>query len=365
MNDNPICTICCQTHPSENLTDFRGHLLCPTCLEAQTLVCRSCGERIWRNENAGTTDIPLCQSCYEEDYTTCDDCGRLISLDDAFYYEGSCRCPECDHWAHHSHCIEEYSYKPIPNFCGDGLRYFGVELEVDRGGEDEGNAEELLSIANAEGQDRLYIKHDGSLNDGFELVTHPMTLDYHLSKMPWADLLKTAREQGYRSHQTSTCGYHIHVNRDAFGETEDEQEPCIARILYFVEKHWEELLKFSRRTASQLDHWAARYGYKEHPLEILDRAKCSHGDRYTCINLSNTETIEFRMFRGTLKLNTLFATLQLVDRICDVALFLSDQELKDLSWTTFVTGCQRPELVQYLKERRLYVNEPVSGEEEV
>ena len=29
-----------------------------------------------------------------------------------------------------------------------------------------------------------------------------------------------------------------------------------------------------------------------------------------------------------------------------------------------VSGCQQPELVQYLKERRLYVNEPVESEEE-
>ena len=48
-----------------------------------------------------------------------------------------------------------------------------------------------------------------------------------------------------------------------------------------------------------------------------------------------------------------------------VALFMSDEEVKAISWTTFVTGCTQPELVQYLKERRLYVNEPVSGEEEV
>ena len=63
--------------------------------------------------------------------------------------------------------------------------------------------------------------------------------------------------------------------------------------------------------------------------------------------------------------NTLIATLQLVERICDVAIFLSDEELKAMSWTTFVSGCQAPELVQYLKERRLYVNEPVAGEEEL
>ena len=71
------------------------------------------------------------------------------------------------------------------------------------------------------------------------------------------------------------------------------------------------------------------------------------------------------MFRGTLKYNTLIATLQLVDRICNMALFLSDEQLKEMSWTTFVSGCEQSELVQYLKERRLYVNEPVEGEVEI
>lgn len=57
--------------------------------------------------------------------------------------------------------------------------------------------------------------------------------------------------------------------------------------------------------------------------------------------------------------------VQLLDRICDVALFMSDEELKAMSWTTFVSGCTQPELVQYLKERRLYVNEPIESEAEV
>ena len=100
-------------------------------------------------------------------------------------------------------------------------------------------------------------------------------------------------------------------------------------------------------------------------MDILDHAKKGgHGGRYTCVNLQNTDTIEFRIFRGTLKLNTLFATLQLVDRICDVAISLSDDDLKAMSWTTFVSGCQAPELVRYLKEHRLYVNEPVDAGEE-
>ena len=165
--------------------------------------------------------------------------------------------------------------------------------------------------------------------------------------------------------QRGTCGLHVHINRSAFGETEYEQEPAIARILYFVEKHWEELLKFSRRTPRQLERWASRYGYKDRPKDILDHAKKGYGGRYSSVNLENRATIEFRIFRGTLKFNTLIATLQLVNRICDVALSLSDEELQAMSWTTFVSGCQEKELVQYLKERRLYVNEPITTEEEI
>ena len=79
-------------------------------------------------------------------------------------------------------------------------------------------------------------------------------------------------------------------------------------------------------------------------------------------------TIEFRIFRGTLKYNTLIATLQLVETICDVAIALSDDQIKDMTWTEFVSNLYEdtvPELIQYLKERRLYVNEPVESTEEV
>ncbi|OUN76147.1 hypothetical protein B5G06_13705 [Flavonifractor sp. An52] len=260
--------------------------------------------------------------------------------------------------------IHDYYYKPEPIFQGEGPRFFGVELELDQGGEDPDSARALLDIANA-GYPLMYIKHDGSLDDGLELVTHPLSLDWQLHAMPWEDVCRKALSLGYRSHRASTCGLHIHVSRAAFGPTQQEQDQAIARVLYFFEKHWEELLKFSRRTQRQLERWAARYGYKEHPMDILDFAKKGyHGGRYTCVNLQNPDTVEFRMFRGTLKTNTILATLELIDRICDAAVHLSDEELKGMAWTTFVSGCQQPELVQYLKERRLYVNEPVESEEE-
>lgn len=159
-------------------------------------------------------------------------------------------------------------------------------------------------------------------------------------------LCQTCYDQSYMT--CSECGRLIHCEDTYYLDDsdeplcltclEEEQEPAIARILYFVEKHWEELLKFSRRTPRQLERWAARYGYKDRPQEILEHAKKgSHAGRYSCVNLENRATIEFRMFRGTLKLNSLLATLQMVDHICSVALHLSDGACKDLSWRTFVT----------------------------
>ena len=44
-----------------------------------------------------------------------------------------------------------------------------MELEIDEAGEDSDNARRLLAIAN-QGQPQLYCKHDGSQDDGFELV---------------------------------------------------------------------------------------------------------------------------------------------------------------------------------------------------
>lgn len=367
MEETRVCDICGREHPLSELKEFGGVLLCESCWNSETIVCSQCGKRIWLDDNESDGDTPLCQTCYDRYYTTCVDCGRTIHQDDAYYEDAdsyTARCCRCHCRYADRSVIHDYYYKPEPIFYGEGSRYFGVELEIDDGGEDNGNAEEILQIANQD-HEQVYIKHDGSLNEGMEIVTHPMTLDYHLHQMPWAAILNKAKELGYLSHQAGTCGLHVHINRTAFGETEEEQEAVIGRILYFFEKHWEELLKFSRRTKKQLSRWAERYGLREHPHQVLDEAKGSN-ERYTAVNLMNRHTIEIRLFRGTLKLNTIFAVLQLVDHICDIADSLSDEEIKDLSWTTFVAGCAHlPELVQYLKERRLYINEPVMAEAEV
>ncbi len=220
-----------------------------------------------------------------------------------------------------------------------------MELEIDGAGKDNDYAEEILDIAN-EDDEHIYIKSDGSLEDGMELISHPMTLDYH-KDFCWCSVMKKAVYLGYRSHQTSTCGLHIHVNRNSFGLDREEQDEVISRILYFVEHHWNKMLKFSRRSEYAMNRWAARYGYENSPKAIMDKAKKSYGS-YVAINICNYHTIEFRLFRRTLKYNTLIATLELVNKICELAVLMNDDGISKISWSEFVAGIKEPELIQYL-----------------
>ena len=348
---------------TDDYEEFEGQILCSDCLENYTTVCDCCGERIWSDEADGDEYTYLCSYCYRNHYTHCSNCDALLHESDVYHLDGEDYCRECyDEECDKYGYIHDYSYKPEPVFYGDGNRYFGVELEIDGAGKDDDYAGEILDIADRQ----IYIKSDSSLNDGMEIVSHPMTLNYH-KNFCWENIMHHAVRLGYRSHQTSTCGLHIHVNRDSFSDNREEQDEVISRILYFVEHHWNEMLKFSRRSEYAMNRWAARYGYEHTPKAVMDKAKKSGNGRYAAVNLCNYNTIEFRLFRGTLKYNTFIAAIELVNRICEIALSCNDDEMSKISWSEFVSGLNEendPELIQYLKERNLYINERVEETEE-
>ena len=365
-NENVLyCSHCGAIIGEEEIYDtIDGEIVCNDCVERHTVTCDRCGVTIWTDDSYGDDYTTLCHNCYHNHYTRCSCCDALLHEDDAYHLDGYDYCSDCYHdEVDKNRSIHDYGYKPEPVFYGDSQRYFGVELEIDGAGKDSDNADELLVIANRE-QEHIYIKGDGSLDDGMELVTYPMSLEYH-KHFCWADIMKKAIYLGYRSHQTSTCGLHIHVNRDCLGSSREEQDEVVARILYFIEHHWNEMLKFSRRSEYAMNRWAARYGYEKTGREILDKAQKGNLGRYAAINLMNYSTIEFRLFRGTLKYNTLIAALELVNAICELALNMSDEGIANMSWSEFVDTINEPELIQYLKERKLYINDDINTEEEM
>lgn len=358
-----ICSCCGDVLDENDYGTWVGEdLLCESCVNDECIVCNHCGDTVYVDDSESDDNIYLCADCYNDYYRRCECCNRIIHNNGTCWQNNLPYCESC--FDDFEDEIEGYSYKPDPIFYGDSYLYFGVELEVDKGGKDGENARTLKDIVNVRNE-HIYIKSDSSLNDGFEIVSHPMTLDYHMNEMDWESVLHEAVNMGYRSHQTETCGLHIHVNRDSFGENQAEQEEIISRILFFIEKNWNEIFRFSRRNEYNMNRWSARYGYEKSGKEILQKAKDT-GNRYVAVNLRNYHTIEFRLFRGTLKYNTFIATLQLISEICRVALLFSEEEIDKMSWSVFVRDMNcYPELVQYLKERQLYINEEIHAEEEV
>ena len=365
---NMICSECGAVIGVGNAHTFDGRFMCDDCFDSCTVTCDNCGERIWRDDAEGDSNVTLCSHCYEYNYTTCEDCGRLIHNEDAYYEDGEDYpyCRECFEKLN-DNAIKNYSYKPEPIFYGSGNLFYGVELEIDKGGEDNSNAQILLDAANSISE-RIYCKHDGSISNGFEIVSHPMSLDYHINNMNWLDVFEKAVQMNYRSHNTSTCGLHIHCSRSAFGKEHEQVDQTIGRIVFFVEKHWNELVKFSRRTSENLNRWAAKYATISNTTEeTYKKAKDKRMGRYVAVNLENYDTIEFRLFRGTLNYKTFIATLQLVDEICYQAIHLSDKEMEDMSWSDFVSRIlpKKAELIEYLKFKRLYINEVIEREEDM
>lgn len=185
------CERCGDEYDEQDMIYFDSEWICEDCADERTFICADCGDRHWNDSSYSSGNGTICEHCYDYHYTSCSECGRVIHNDDVFYtdddeYSESSLCEGC-YELHKAKHIHDYNYRPQPIFhrmddrsnrCGfcDGI-HLGVELEIADAGESDENAEELLAIANEVGE-HLYIKRDGSLDDGLELVSHPAVLEY-------------------------------------------------------------------------------------------------------------------------------------------------------------------------------------------
>jgi hypothetical protein len=298
--------------------------------------------------------ITLCSDCYDDYYFTCEDCGEVYHVDDSRYIDDCVYCESCA--SDHEVDILPHSDKPKPIFFGDTRAGYGLEVEIDNGNDREEAARDIQ----AAGEDHIYLKEDGSLSyKGMEIVTHPATLDYHVNNFPWNDICQTALSYGYRSHDTDTCGLHIHASRSLFGDSILEQDLTIAKIMLLVDRWYDShILRFARRDLYRMQRWAGKPNADIRPedgdIEAIQKAKKQGGDRYRAINLCNYNTIEFRFFRGTLRRGTIIASIQWVDTIIKYCRSTPLNDLFSTDWDEIFGNTEHAELTDYLKRRNLY-----------
>jgi hypothetical protein len=224
--------------------------------------------------------------------------------------------------------------------------YLEIELEVDHGGEKDNIAKQVIDFMNYIVDDNVYCKHDGSLDNGFEIVTHPCTLEYH-RQLPYQDLFKYLTDKGYKSHDTTTCGLHIHFNRNFFGKSKLEQDLCISKLLYLFEKNWGKVEKIARRSANR---YAVRCNLYDNESPIDLYAKSKDTEKYCAINLEHRDTVEIRIFKGTLKYETFINTLEFVNKMVHIAKDTDIYNIQNVTWDNIVTHFS-DELISYIDSK--------------
>ena len=247
--------------------------------------------------------------------------------------------------------IKPYNYVPDKFYFNclknntDNL-YLGVELEIDKGGKNDDVAKFIKDFL---GKHSCYIKHDGSLENGMEIVTHPSTLDFHKS-LSYKSLFEDLSKKGYKSHDTVTCGYHIHVNRNFFGENPTTQDLNITKILYLLEKHWDKVKIIARRDSNG---YSKRFHMKENDsmFDLLVKAKGEYSSKYNMINLQHPNTIEFRMFKGTLKYETFIATMEFVHNLVHLCKEIQLEDIQNIDFKDILDIKPTEYLNTYIQER--------------
>ncbi len=278
--------------------------------------------------------------------------------------------------------INRYGYKPEPRFGYKNDREsrehltFGVELECEprRDGAPKMDADELSDRIDEIAGDRVYCKSDCSLSRGLEIVTHPGTLAHHMYVMHWRQIQRTCEKAGFRSHDTDNSGLHVHVGRAQLGSTDAERDETIRKVQVLFVMYAAELTRFSRRTRSRLNQWAPfrSFGVSPESIRATDGDTLAswagssvpthaydHDDRYAAVNVLNRATVEIRIFRGTLKRDTLIAAIQLVSNIFEYAMTHDWADIPASTWADVAAYKPYKELVNYMIAHGLLAAEDV------
>lgn len=323
----------CQVCLSQYL-DERGETL-----EDDYFFCEACGS--YRDTELETSfdGCSYCEPCYDNNVYTCSNCDEQYWGD-----EHDCRYDRDDY---DDGVIYPYDHKPDPVFYGDDGKtrlFFGVELEVEcRGNYSRHSSAEIVQDDLG---DRVYLKSDGSLSNGFEIVTHPHTLDAFRTEFPWFKFLKFRTELGLRSWNTSTCGLHVHVSRAAFGVSYDNRTSVslddFDDFLRQRQAHEMRFVKLIYDNDRQVGKIAGRYSPEYANFadkgNVLNKVKYGHteGGRHAAVNTFNSETLEVRVFKGSLIPETVISAIEFVHAGVEYTRNLQvNGKNKSLTWLAF------------------------------
>ena len=311
--------------------DDNSEIMSWMCDQYDIFRCDDCDEYEYSSKGVTTyNESNICRECagsyytYSEYYgshvhndytrTALDRNGNEVTIhcdDDDFNYDD-----DEDQYVHYDyeltpkvlgsyHASKGHQRPIVDDWSNSRSRWLGVELECEVRNEDikrEDKASQLNELINqGEVGKRVFFETDGSLNYGIEIISQPMSLPMHQDVWRWLENKDAVRYM--RSHNTTTCGLHVHVSREPL--TQDQ----IAKMVLFVnDRSNEPLIKAIARRYAE--------GYCRIKEKSLDN--CHHSsDRYEAINITSEKTVEFRIFKGSLKYESVMAAIEFANALTE------------------------------------------------
>jgi hypothetical protein len=271
-----------------------------------------------------------------------------------------------------SRTIHNYSYKPRPSFMrsdGSHSAYvsrlaptvsksgnlvsssrttltMGFELETQCTDDDSFDSDipqQLLLDVNSSHESDIYLKEDGSVYNGFEIVSHPGELDYFMNHFKWNGIEKLARK-GFQAWKRPCCGLHIHVAKSAFADTAHK-----FKFIAFVYKNRSEMVQLSGRESHDYASYDLKRFLNSHRDWVDDNGKLVRAtnlikmakgedhnqSRSVAVNIQPEKTIELRLFRPSLKTETVKVALQFCDALFNYSEHITTHDILQKDALTF------------------------------
>lgn len=337
------CSVVCRRcddvlSTNDDFSDVEGDLWCLSCTSGYAYWC-DLGDHYFTGYTYGTDDSndTMCERCYENNTYYCEDC-------DATFLNG---CEYNHDEDVDARIIHDYSYRPDPIFHSSEDEqtrlYFGIEVETEVRGQDYSQRRVSAEYASIilETEKLAYLKSDGSLECGFEIVSHPMSHSYFMNDAGtlWDTITKLKSDYNMMAWGTKTCGLHIHISRAGFSGGSHQH-----RFLQLVYNNKDFYEVMAGRSSS---HWAKfddnvdpNTGQKslKHKFDRLG------SDRYSAVNTNNRNTLEMRIFRGSLNQNYIKACIDLAHASVEFTRVMSVPEVRNHKLDCI-------NLIQYVRDR--------------
>jgi len=304
-----LCTSCQKLHKKADTKtgineEGKTVIACVRCFAQYFKECNECNKFFDRHSIMQFQDKIFCRPCFDNNYRSCSHCNTIHPKTAPFFnIRGSHNvCQPCYKFYGP---VVVYESKPTIQYHGKPPHYYGVELECELKNQVKLERGEKAAEVQALLGEFAILKEDGSLRCGFEICTQPASLAEHLIK--WDAFFKSLPSNLVSFNSANNnCGLHIHCSKKPLSLL------TIAKIVVFVNDA--NNASFIEAIAGRRPNNYFQLSAKKHStVQRIPKGQLSRSDRYEAVNLVNRDTIEFRMFKGTLKKESLFKAIEFCD----------------------------------------------------